>query len=68
MREAKRQNVTYRPHAIKCLGLVVSSREDLGLFDTMCDLIGSVFINIVDTENDDNMDVDNGAGAGDRDS
>lgn len=59
--------MTYRPHAIKCLGLVVSSREDLGLFDPMCDVINSVFTDIVETENDDNMDVDNGVGAGDRD-
>ena len=68
MREAKRQNVTYRPHAIKCLGLVVSSREDLGLFDAMCDVIKPVFTDIVDTASDDSMDVDNGVGAGDKDS
>ncbi|KAH0261597.1 ARM repeat-containing protein, partial [Aureobasidium melanogenum] len=68
LREAKRQNVTYKPHAIKGLGLVAASREDLDLFDAMCDVIKPVFADAVDTENEDNMDVDNGAGAGDKDS
>ncbi|THY96863.1 ARM repeat-containing protein [Aureobasidium pullulans] len=68
LREAKRQNVTYRPHAIKCLGLVAANREDLELFNAMCDVIRSVFTDIVDTENEDSMDVDNGIGAGDKDS
>ncbi|KAI5268852.1 ARM repeat-containing protein [Aureobasidium subglaciale] len=68
LREAKRQNVTYRPHAIKCLGLVAANREDLELFDVMCDVIKPVFTDVVDAENEDNMDVDNGVGAGDKDS
>ncbi|KAG9811503.1 ARM repeat-containing protein, partial [Aureobasidium melanogenum] len=68
LREAKRQNVTYRPHAIKGLGLVAASRKDLDLFDAMCDVIKPVFADAVDTENEDNMDVDNGVGAGDKDS
>jgi proteasome component ECM29 len=34
----------------------------------MCDVIKPVFTDIVDSENDDSMDVDNGVGAGDKDS
>lgn len=60
--------MTYKPHAIKGLGLVASNREDLGLFDAMCDVINPVFADAVDTENEDNMDVDHGVGAGDKDS
>jgi proteasome component ECM29 len=47
---------------------VVSSREDLDLFDAMCDVVKPVFTDVVDTENDDSMDVDHGVGAGDKDS
>lgn len=47
---------------------MVSDREDLGLFDAMCDVIKPVFADAVDTENEDNMDVDNDVGAGDKDS
>lgn len=57
----------YRPHAIKGLGLLVSNREDLDLFDAMCDVIKPVFVDAVDTANEDNMDVDTGVGAGDKD-
>ena len=68
LRESKRQNLKYRPHAIKCLGLITAARPDLELFDPMCDVISAVFQEIVDAEHDDDMDVDNGDGAGDRDS
>jgi proteasome component ECM29 len=58
----------YQPHAIKCLGLVTANRQDLDLFDSMCDVIGPVFTEAVDAENDDGMDVDHGNGAGEKDS
>ena len=66
IRESKRQNATYRPHAIKCLGLVAAGRPDLELFEPMCDVLEPIFTEIVEVEHDDSMDVDHGDGAGEK--
>ncbi|KAF2810350.1 ARM repeat-containing protein [Mytilinidion resinicola] len=65
VREAKRVNVAYRPHAVKALGKVVKAREDeegsaevVGVVKTVVeDLIG-------DEDDEDKMDVDGGEAAG----
>lgn len=66
VRESKRQNAAYRPHAIKCLGVLAASRPDLELFESMCDVLEALFSDIVDVEHDDSMDVDHGEGAGEK--
>ncbi|KAE8147028.1 proteasome stabiliser-domain-containing protein [Aspergillus avenaceus] len=60
IREAKRQNPTYRPHGISALGGVAQARRDL---DTMPDAIGIVSQVLSELEGDvDSMDIDSGSG------
>jgi proteasome component ECM29 len=56
IREAKRNNETYRPHAILALGEYAEARTDIDLFDQVYDVVNSRLEEIVD---DDKMDTDN---------
>ena len=65
LREAKRQNIRYRPFALKALTRVVEARRDLDLSDAIYDIVLPVLAESVDATGDDGnaMDVDNDARA-----
>lgn len=55
VREAKRQNAVYRPHAVKALAQVGEARTDLDIHETV---LGVVRPLIDEDSEDDAMDVD----------
>ena len=55
VREAKRQNVAYRPHAIKALAQVAAARRDLDMSETVLGVIKPL---IDEDAEGDPMDVD----------
>ena len=55
IREAKRQNPTYRQHSIKALGRVARARKDLDTSDSVFDAVGSVMSS---HDDEDAMEVD----------
>jgi proteasome component ECM29 len=58
VREAKRQNVVYRPHALKALAQVAEARRDIDLSDTVLEIVTPL---IDDELQGDPMDVDHDA-------
>lgn len=56
-REAKRQNIQYRPFAISGLGKVAAARTDTSMVDTVFDIVGPVVDELASDETDE-MDVD----------
>ncbi|KAK4132788.1 ARM repeat-containing protein [Trichocladium antarcticum] len=57
LREAKRNNEAYRPHAFRCLWRVAAARDDLDLVSEIAEIVGGYLV--VDGEEDeDAMDVD----------
>lgn len=63
IREAKRQNKAYRPHALDALGKVCKARKDLELSSTVIDIVKSVLDEVLGDDQDekaDKMDVDGG--------
>ena len=65
IREAKRQNLGYRGHALKCLGRVAAARTDIDMSDVVCDIASPMLEEMVQSDNDiDKMEVD-GTGDGD---
>jgi proteasome component ECM29 len=57
IREAKRQNATYRQHSVKALGQIALARVDINLSATVCEIVSPLVA--IDTD-DDAMDVDSG--------
>lgn len=57
MREAKRNNSVYRPHALKCLGEFAKDREDLDLMPDAMKIVFQVVEDLVD-DTKDKMEVD----------
>ena len=55
VREAKRQNAAYRPHAVKALAQVAEARRDIDMHET---IMGVVKPLIDDDSESDPMDVD----------
>jgi proteasome component ECM29 len=55
VREAKRQNAAYRPHAVKALAQVAESRRDIDMHETVVGVIKPL---IDDDSDNDPMDVD----------
>ena len=55
IREAKRQNAAYRPHAVKALAQVAEARRDIDMHETVMGVIKPLIDD--DTESDP-MDVD----------
>lgn len=55
VREAKRQNVVYRPHAVKALAQVGEARRDIDMHETVMGVVKPLIEE--DSENDP-MDVD----------
>jgi len=53
IREAKRNNDTYRPHAFASLGEYSESRPDIDMFDEVCNIIQPI---LQDLTNEDKMD------------
>lgn len=62
IREAKRQNARYRPHAFKSLGRIAAARTDINMADTVFDIVAPVLTDLADSENQDKMDIDTGEG------
>lgn len=61
IREAKRQNKTYRPHALEALGKICRARKDLELSTTVVEIVENVLDEILGGEEDgEKMDVDGG--------
>lgn len=58
LREAKRQNMAYRPSAIKCLGRIAAARTDKDMSDTVYDILHPILVEAVGTLNEDSMEVD----------
>lgn len=56
VREAKRQNATYRPHGLKALAQVAAARRDVDLFDTIKGVVTPLLDEVLQ---DDPMEVDN---------
>lgn len=55
VREAKRQNVAYKPHAVKALAQVAAARRDIDMSETVLGVIAP----LIDEETQgDPMDVD----------
>jgi proteasome component ECM29 len=57
LREAKRNNDAYRPHAFKCLWEVAAVREDLEMVGEIAEVVGP-YLGTEDEEDPDAMDVD----------
>ena len=55
VREAKRQNAAYRPHAVKALAQVAEARRDIDMHETVMGVIKPL---IEDDAESDPMDVD----------
>jgi len=55
VREAKRQNAAYRPHAVKALAQVAETRRDIDMHETVMGVIKPL---IDDDSDEDPMDVD----------
>jgi proteasome component ECM29 len=55
VREAKRQNATYRPHAVKALAQVADARRDIDMHETVMGVVKPLLDEDVDS---DPMDVD----------
>ncbi|KAL1595663.1 proteasome component M29 [Paraconiothyrium brasiliense] len=61
IREAKRQNKTYRPHALEALGKICGSRTDLELSSTVVEIVQNVLEEVLGGDEDgEKMDVDGG--------
>ncbi|KAA8652260.1 hypothetical protein EYZ11_004591 [Aspergillus tanneri] len=60
IREAKRKNPLYRPHALVALGGVSQARKDLNLMPDTVGIISQVMDELEDEE--DSMDIDSGSG------
>ncbi len=56
VREAKRNNEAYRPHAFRCLWKVAAEREDLDMLDEIVEVVEPYVV--VEEEDADAMDVD----------
>lgn len=61
VREAKRQNKTYRQHALKPLGRVAAARTDIDWSETVFDVVSPVVDELTEGD-EDAMDVDAGEG------
>ncbi|OGM40866.1 proteasome component (Ecm29) [Aspergillus bombycis] len=60
IREAKRINPTYRPHAITAFGGIAQARQDLNLMSDAVDIVSRVLSEF--DEGEDSMDIDSGSG------
>ncbi|KAE8319622.1 proteasome stabiliser-domain-containing protein [Aspergillus transmontanensis] len=60
IREAKRINPTYRPHAITAFGGIAQARQDLNLMPDAVDIVSRVLSEF--DEGEDSMDIDSGSG------
>lgn len=59
VREAKRTNESYRPHAFRALGDYAAARTDIGLFGEVYNVVKSYFDEVLDEDGDqDKMDID----------
>lgn len=58
VREAKRQNAAYRPHAVQALAQIVAARRDIDLHETVMGVVKPL---IDDDSDGDPMDVDKDA-------
>ncbi|PGH14861.1 hypothetical protein AJ80_05787 [Polytolypa hystricis UAMH7299] len=59
IREAKRNNPVYRPHAIRALGRFAKSWDDMDLMPDCLDIVTQIVDQIAD-ESEDKMDIDSG--------
>ncbi|KAK2806916.1 proteasome component M29 [Onygenales sp. PD_10] len=59
IREAKRNNAVYRPHALKSLGEFAKDRDDLDLMPDAMKIVSQVVEDVIDDDKD-KMDVDSG--------
>jgi proteasome component ECM29 len=67
VREAKRVNVAYRPHAVKALGKIVKAREDLEESAVVVGVVEKVVEDLIgdeDEDGNDKMDIDGGEAGG----
>lgn len=62
IREAKRQNPAYRPHALRCLGRFARARTDLDLSNDVREIVSAVFSDMVKIDGEDAMEVDGDEG------
>lgn len=62
IREAKRNNEAYRPHAFRCLWRVAKEREDLDLLGEIAEIVGPYLDGGDDEEDKDAMDIDRPTG------
>ncbi|KAE8414924.1 proteasome stabiliser-domain-containing protein [Aspergillus pseudocaelatus] len=60
IREAKRINPTYRPHAITAFGGIAQARQDLNLMPDAVDIVSRVLSEF--DQGEDSMDIDSGSG------
>ena len=61
IREAKRNNATYRPHGLVALGGIAQARSDLDFMSDALSIVSGVLEDILDEE-EDQMDIDSGSG------
>lgn len=61
IREAKRNNATYRPHALKVLGGISQARNHLDLMPDALNIVSGVVNDLLDGDADE-MDIDSGSG------
>lgn len=63
IREAKRNNATYRPHGLTALGGIAQARNDIDFMPDALNIVSGVLEEILGEEDDnDKMDIDSGSG------
>lgn len=63
VREAKRTNVEYRPHALAALGALAEARDDVDLESETLSIVTPIMEELSQEQDEDKMDVDGGDGA-----
>lgn len=63
IREAKRNNDAYRPHAFVCLGKYAEQRDDIDMFDEVFDIVAPRLEEFADDDKMDTTDDDKKAGS-----
>lgn len=61
IREAKRNNPTYRPHALTALGEISQARDDLDFTPEALSIVSQVLDDVLEPDGD-RMDIDSGNG------
>ena len=59
LREAKRNNVAYRPHALNAMADFAEIRPDLNLLPDAISIVGPVVEDLIDNDKD-KMEIDSG--------